>query len=774
MALALLYVVEADDTGIRLDLDTGTSPFYRIHLGSEVHRDHGFSLVEPYWSSAVRRNPKAGVHLDTRTNCVLPAEAVERPGTLVQLQAMGHISGRAPTYSHPARLPARSSSRRESAGPHAPRPSMGLDVMTGPGGPGPAQAPARSIGARGAKEVYSRPASVDDVLGAVVELAGPVVAKLLASGGGGAASSSSNWPATLMAALRLLLGLSGPADAAVRMSGPQSSGPRLIWPGHHDIRAANRFSDDAAGSEHRRWAGHRSHADECRWSRPQLFGVDDALIAAVAGPIIGSVVGPLVEALPQLLNAANHARLEERRSARAHVGQQLTEFNRARLLEQLLDARGDGTGGQTPAGPPDTAAPDPALLTELLRLLQPAAAVPVPAGTAAAQSVGSPAPPTPRPEHTAPMPSRAVLAPVLYPAVPGAGEHGIAFVRGRSAVLHFRLETGPHHPVAPLPRAVLRLRLSEPGSATVLLMKEQRLLDLTPGDDIAVVLDEREVETLPADMELEITAGLRWPGRTAVYEATCMHRLVLCSPLRALATGEATDDPHELTDPQQFRSFWNRVWESPAGSTAGDALPLWGIDATLRYSVFVSGVERTNGLMETRFLTPPTDTGSIRATTAGRFRSGLELSMSELNRLLPLWQGRPPVEPQVLSALASPAWLAARAGDAVVHVRFDGRRRSRGTVWVVPIPRLRRFSLVRVIDTAASGQVLEVRTEHVDFPVVEAIRVIGLVSGADSDPEAPPTLEGFMFPGQDVVLNTQVPLEPALPAPARRAPGSAG
>ena len=90
----------------------------------------------------------------------------------------------------------------------------------------------------------------------------------------------------------------------------------------------------------------------------------------------------------------------------------------------------------------------------------------------------------------------------------------------------------------------------------------------------------------------------------------------------------------------RYRAFWNKVWESPVldAAAGGQRKLLWGLDATLKYSVLVVGDHESNGVMETRVLIAGRRGHRGRERIEGRMKAGIELSLDELNKLAPLWE----------------------------------------------------------------------------------------------------------------------------------------
>ncbi|MGW9168577.1 hypothetical protein [Agromyces sp. NPDC055658] len=815
MALALLREEDGDGQARVFEIDTGTSPYFRVLLGTQVRTVDGVVVLDgPYWRSEWRRNPRAGRHLDTRTRYLLEESAVTEPRSLVQVQSAAAPDGRAPAFSRPVRLgafvDAPGDDDRVDAWGSAPESGFAMSASSSEpapvGAPGAAPMPrsARTaVATCSARETYSRPASMDDLLGTLVRVAGPVLQQLLGPGGAGGASgtggdASALSPDTLAQLLRSVLGaVASPATGAAAAA-PVSPvpAPSATAPATADASAAHAAPAPAAlGADLFATPHDPVPAGGDLFATPESMRIDwgvapaRAMIAGIDDAILAGLAGSVLSALPQLVNAAAAQRAQRRTDHLRLVTEVLGSADRMRLL-QLLAAAAPGGGGATGAasggdGAATGAAGSPGgesvdAIEELRRLLGAAPAVAAPSGTPAAAAAPAASAAAPPAASTGPAPgavsgtssldgtrtttaattataSRAVLAPVLAPPLPRLGGPRPVFAAGQAVTLRFRLDVGTDGPTTPLPRAVLDVAIGEPGGSTRLVERTQRLTGLAPGTPISVALTPAELAALPHEVDLEVTASLRWPGRSSVYQASSATRIVLGAVRSVRARGGVAGEPRELTDMARFRSFWNRVW---ASTDADDGeLPLWGFDAATRYSVVLTAADRGNGLMQTRSELRPQGEG-VRRLTAGRFKAGLEVSVHELNALLPLWEGGQPLAPEVVAAFAAPAWLAAQGGDAVANVRFEGRRNTRGVLWAVPVLGLRSFTLASATEVDPYGQVLATADEEVRFPVIEAVRLLGLAASVDEE-SAEPTASGYAFDGYEVVFETKAGLEPA-------------
>ncbi|GGQ70062.1 hypothetical protein [Couchioplanes azureus] len=658
MALALLDLVSDDDTGVGLDIDTGTNTHYRLKVGRKVRRSDGIDWVDDvYFDSGTGRTD--GEPFRPPVRLVVPASALDPRGAYAQLFTAKGAAGLAAAHSRV--VPLR-------------RGGWSVPMSTAYGQP-------RRVACRTAQQEYARPASLGDLLGQILKIAAPVAVKLM---GPGTSPPGPADPQTDMLAglIRSLLGaltgapaaLPAPPPAAVPASAPAAvpaSAPAAL-PAPGILRPAKSLEGN-------------------RFARPLIFGIDDAAIATLLGPII--------KIIPDLLNSANQNRLQLRQANNKLVTDILSEVNRRLLLNQVLEAR-----AQAPA--------QGAELEALARLLQQA-------GVATAQSV---------PPLLTGIPGvsrQAVLTFVTADPVTWNGKPYPVFAHGRPVRLRVRLDVTGTPPKGPLPRAILTVTLKRPGDEAVLHRTTARLRDVVAGTELAAELSAVETARLPTDSPLVACAELRWRGRTGenVYRAYGSAELVLVSGWFLQSRGDADADERELTDLVRFRDFWHKVWESPA---AAGGKRLWELDVTARYTFLIATDQDTNGLMETRIQRVADDLDGVTESVTGRLKSGIELSPVTLNGLLPQWSGGVPLDESRLSAFRTARFARDNAVEFVRPVRFRGRHGERGAVWVGAVLRRVAFTLASAAGTDENGQVTNLMTETARFPMPVAARLLAL------------------------------------------------
>jgi hypothetical protein len=556
----------------------------------------------------------------------------------------------------------------------------------------------RHVPNRSHAEAYARQASLDDLLGSITQAAAPLLARLLGGSGrvgkvtipGGpppaAQPTGGGDTAALLATLLKAVLDNIPGAASLSLGASRSPAGSSIH--------VNRFADGNA-----------------ELSRPFIFGIDDALIGALAGP--------LLQALPQLLNAANQQRLQAKQADNKLIADILSDVNRRMLLTQLLQAQAQapaaGAGGVSPA--------DLARLQQLLQQQSLPSRAP-----AVARSLDVVAAPDPT------LSPRAVLTFVTAPAVSWNGAPTRVFTRDKGMLLKVRLDVAPPAPKSPLPKAIFTFTFKDPAGAAVLFEKTFKQKGVAAGSVLTFPLAPEELGRLPLNRPLAVFAQMRWlrPGGSESRALGSLD-LVLVGTSFVKEPGKPVAPEHELTDMNVYRPFWNKVWEAPNLDAArpddgGRRKSLWELDVTAKYTVILSVDHPANGLMATKLLRAKADPDSLREKVEGRMKAGIELSLDELNRLASLWDREGPLPAEKLEAFRSPAVAKAFGGELVTPLKLGGRSGERGMVWVIPVFRLFEFTLQSVRKTDECGQVVDVAEEKARLPLPVSARVLALKS----------------------------------------------
>lgn len=728
MALAILKLIAWENGNARFRMDTGTNAYYHVKMGKGVRRNGGIDWVDDvFFSTPIAKSEAGGNLLNSSQEISVPVPKFDEGKAYVQLFSCKTPQGKSPAFSRIVTMPKGYDvvPPADFALPFSMRAVMNTR---------PSFQPPRKIACRTHREVYAQQASLDELLAGVVKMAAPVVLDLLkgtqngaspnASGGSASTSGNTGQANVLTQLLGFLLGsLSNGAGKALGQS--QSLGSASA--------AANRFLA----------------LNSAPYSQPFIFGVDDALLASLAGP--------LLQILPQLMNATNDHQLKMEQADNKFITDILSDENRTQLLEQLLQLQQQNAGATQPTSP---IAANP-----LIQLLQQLPATPPPTTVTQPPPVVSPSvikptiPPTqtvtPPAQTTLPttlpvvakgqsqvtpasasnLSSKVVLSfvaadPVLWNGTPRA-----LFAQNQNVQLKIRLNVAEPVPKTPLPKAIVTLVFKKASDAAVLFEKTFKEKNILPNAEMSFRFAPEELVRLPVNTPLAVFAELRWlAAKTGKeYKAVGSTDIVLVSTSFVKSQGLAHSPmERELTDMKQFRAFWNKVWEAPtldaASGSREDRKTRWELNANMKYSVLLSAAHKSNGLMETKILRGEVDEESTFDRTEGRMKAGIELSIAELNKLLPLWNGEQALDAEKLGAFQTEALARENAGEFLFNLKLKGRAGERGMVWVVPTFKLFEFTLNTVSATNEVGQVTAVSEERVRFPLPVSARVLGLKS----------------------------------------------
>jgi hypothetical protein len=692
MALAILDLVDFDEKGVRFSVDTGTNRDYEIKFGRSLSERAGIQFVdEIFYTTPLRRNPSGGDLLASACEVVVEAERLGEKG---HAQLFTYKDGRrAATFSDPVELPplALAEPRRPLRPQVRTRPSYAASLSRSPPEPAMSQAVATRVRTIAHRDL-ARPASlsIEALLGEVLKIAQPVVAGLLTPGGAGGQPGGTNPTADIVAQLlRAVLGAIG-APAAQ----PQVSQTKSLTP--------NRFK-----------TGRRPYAE------PMIFGIDDALI--------GAMIGPLVSVLPQLMNAANQEKQKQRDSQNAFVGNILSDINRRLMMDKIVEAQRQNAGGAGGA----TGDLSPEALAQLLAMLGQAApakgaAAPPPAGVSAPQSLAASA----GKPKAAPA-TKAVLTPLLGDKVAWRNGQAALFPRDRRIALRFKFAVAEPVPVKPLERALFKVVIGCPANPAQKHEKTLKLAAVSPNTELECVFEAGELAHLPLGCPLSVTGELRWQGKGGPAKAALgSTEITLVGGYFVKDQGRAVGPERELVDMSRYRQFWNKVWEAPNLDDArggGEGKRRWKLDINARYTV-VLGLDERNGIMEPKQLAPTASPDSAYELTSGRLKAGIEIGLPQLNALRGLWDLNEPLSPDILTALGAKAFLDETGGEIIQRLEMTGRAGERGMVWMIPTFRLFDIPLSKVDETAPSGQVTKVSDLSVQLPLPTGVRALGLKS----------------------------------------------
>jgi hypothetical protein len=735
MALAILELVGIDDGNARFRIDTGTNRYYQLKLGRGAGTRSGFDWIDGVvHTTPLQLNEAGGGLLDSSTEISVPIgrdRRHERGPAYAQLFSFKTREGRSPAFSAVVALdramsvPGPDYELPESSAMHEV-----MDIRL------PSFQRPRTVACRTCAEQFGAP-GIGDLLTQLLKVAAPVVLDFLQkgqppavtppvmTGGTPAGAKPPSSPAAvqpnLMADIvggifKAIAGGSTPlvSKGQTLLASPASRPNRFLLNGHAQL------------------------------SRPFVFGIDDV--------IIGQLIGKFVEILPALANATNQKRIAMQANQNKLVSDLVGEVERRMLLEKVLEAQRNAPAAQTG---------DLGKLADLLAQMPAAgSAQPVAAAKSLSWEDG----------QDATLSNRAVVAFVTAPPLRWNGADHVVFAKGQPIALKLKLAVGEPVPSTPLPKAIVRVCVKDCSDQTLFAETISKQTNLPANGIVTVPFTAAEVAGVQAGQPVSLLAEIRWLGSSGrEHKALGSLECVFVSRHFVTERGAAVGPEVELTDMNRYRAFYNKLWESPVLDAAApnQRKLLWKLDANLKYSVLIAPEHASNGSMETRFLVAPDDRDSVADRTAGRMKGGMELSIDELSKLAPLWDGEAALDPERLDAFRTADFAKASSGELVDHVKLNGRHGERGLVWVVPVFQMVNYTLGTVQSTDDAGQVTAIAAEPARMPMAVAARILALKAGADEEGDGESPADGepvYRFEGFKVELSRKVALTPAAVA----------
>lgn len=663
MALAVLEFVGEERGKIWFKIDTGSNPFYQVKIGKGIQSQGANKWIDEVVSTTqMSRNESGGQLFNSSTTIGVPANLFDRKTAYVQLFSYKTAQGKSPAFSGVLKVPlGLSVPELPYQEPIDISLSMAMNTVE--------FARPRSVQCRTWQEELSQQASLGDLLAEIVKLAAPAVIEAISKNGSGGDADTGG----IAALLKAVLGAIGAPSTAVTSGATGGSKPM-------SVQMDNRFS------------------------RPFVFGIDDALLATLAGPII--------QALPQLMNSVNQQRLNMKQEDNKLISGILADINKRLLMTQLLDAQ-----KAAPTATPLAGQPSPEELKKLIELL--ASAQP-PVAVAKSLSV-----------DPSSLSSKAVLTFELAQPVQWLGASKVLFARNQDIVLNLKLAVAEPAPKTPLEKAIIRVVFKD-ANQRVLVEKSFKQKAISANAPLPLAFSAAELSQISANKSVSVVAEMRWLTRGGERKALGSTEVVFVDKFFVKERGSSVSEEVELRDMNQFRAFWNKVWEAPtldSTNNRGDNKKYgWELDVTAKFTVLLSAEHQTNGLMQTKILQGETDPEGLTQIVNGKMKAGIELSLAEVNKLAVLFDKAAPLDPERFAVINTALFARQNSSDLTHPLKLKGRARERGAIWIVPIFRLFELTLGTAQSVDAGGQVVSVGEEKVKFPLPVSVRAIGLKS----------------------------------------------
>ncbi len=711
MALAILEFAAINNKAATFRIDTGTNGYYYLKIGKAIIERDGNRWVDDISSKTpLSRNENGGSLLNSNKEISVPAASFSREDCYVQLFSFKDTEGKSPAFSKVIKVPVAlnidvpekdndiyslSTSRNSY--------QMEASVLN----------PHRNIPHLEPADRFSMQASDADILAEIIKVAAPIVLGIVSgiAKNGESAPPANGTPKTDVPQVgmfntlldMLLKGLAPTGKEAPLLSAPKSMA--------------------SAGGNGNRFLLRKNN----EFARPFIFGIDDAIIASVAAPILASIAGPLLQMVPQLIGADNPHKLQQEIADDKFVTDILSESNRETLMKQFLENQAQGNGAKNAQPSID--------MNQLMKLLQqmpqpPANGATVPPGNNPVAPPVSITKSLGRHQLATVLSTNTILSFELAPGIMVNGKSQIVFNKKARVVLKLKRNVVDPGDNAPLAKAIVKFCFKDK-KHNVVLEKIFKLKDVPPGPAPDFEFSADEINKLPDNKPLQVYAEMKWLSSGNVeVKAMGATEIIFSSAYVLKDQGKALPEEKEPMDMKAYRSFWNKVWESPVADNrkANDDAPTkyrWELDASVKYSMVLTGKTDSNGLMDTKMLLAESDPESLTEKLEGKMKGGMEISMTELNKMTTLWNGQP-LNEQQLAALKTPALIHNNAGEFIYRLQLKGMAKERGLVWVIPVLQLYEFTLGKIGTTNESGQVTGLEEEKVKFPLPVAARIVGL------------------------------------------------
>lgn len=691
MALAILQWESADSHDFRFKIDIGTNTFYRFKIGKSVIDRAGIKWVDEISKETpFRQKTKLTFLGDSEEEVRMPKNYFDSENCYVQLFSAKDAQGTSPAVSKVIKIPMglqRINTGRLNPLTRASSITMSYTDFN----------PVRNISHD--VQYLAHQSSIEDILGSLVKAVLPVAIGMLNPAAGnspggkassnGAASAGSGSSASTGDTSSLLTSLLGALMKAVAPNIPGLSGQQSIQEDH------NRF--------------HKPKAINNQFSRPFVFGIDDALLATLAGPIIKQGM----ELLPQLINAANQHKLQTLQANNQLMTTLAGDVQRRLMLQQLLQNQ------------PASAAPaiDPAVLAQLIAQLQaapPAAAAPAPPAVAVAKTYSLSAN-----QHAYTLSNGLILTFESLKLSSSNGKDVLLLQLSDRMLFKIKLNVN-QAPKNPLPKAIYTFYFKDPATKQLLFEKTFKKKDIQANTIIEFEFMKSELSNMPLHKNIEVFAEMRW--RTASekeYKAIGNTPVVFVQNYFVQNQGQAVSGEKELSDMKVYRSFWNKIWQSPS---LGKSRSLWELKVDARYTVSLSADHTANGVTGTKLSMDEKDPESIKDITSGKLKAGIELSITEINKLLDGWDGSVPLDEEKLGAIRNADFAVSNTAETIYNIELKGRSYEQGMIWVVPVFKLFEITLGKVESLTPEGYVNQVSSTKVKFPLPVSVRILGIKS----------------------------------------------
>ncbi|MEM7374369.1 MAG: hypothetical protein AAF587_37590 [Bacteroidota bacterium] len=315
--------------------------------------------------------------------------------------------------------------------------------------------------------------------------------------------------------------------------------------------------------------------------------------------------------------------------------------------------------------------------------------------------------------------------------VPIQGKQRVLYRQDSNMKLPVRVSSSaPNAPDQAIPKAILKVCIQDPEDMRILYEKKYRVEEVELDSTLEQIdLPSEDLADLPIGRDLKVEVALIWRSKKSKKNLGTFksHYITLVGAYLFDRIEEAIAPSIPLNDVVKYRAFWHKIWEG--GYTDSKR---WKIDFDLKYMYALNLEEEVPSKMETR-KKKIKDNADGESRTPGRrkvrakLKSGMELTLESLNRLLP-HLSHPILDEEKIDALETTALHAYFNQVARLHVEFKGKSGDTTTLWAFPELTLHNVKLQHMQEVNDYGQVVMTRAVSIVFPRPSSIHFVGTQS----------------------------------------------
>ncbi len=232
---------------------------------------------------------------------------------------------------------------------------------------------------------------------------------------------------------------------------------------------------------------------------------------------------------------------------------------------------------------------------------------------------------------------------------------------------------------------------------------------------VAAVIPAAQLSALVPNEDYLVCTYLLWRNKAKKVLGTSRSQLVTI-------VGEYTFDRVDesttllpLNDVDKFREFWHKPWQQSFTKDLRRA------ELECKYYYALEPDRSANAAMATVLK----EGDSRDRVTVARLKSGMIVSLTALNRLVPLIAAAPALSESELAALRSPDFVARFNQAARFKASFHARPGGTAALWIYPAMKLQQVVLLKASRSNGNGHVEALAEHPVRFPMPALIHTIG-------------------------------------------------